>query len=253
MTKSVLRPRAQPDPKVRLLCFAHAGGSASVYVPWQKPLGPEIEVCAVQLPGRGARLSEPPFAGARELLDAVVPDLLPELDRPYAMFGHSMGTILMFEVARELRRRGAPQPMRLFVASFPPPEEAARLRAIDGYPIHDVPEQVLLAHLSRLGAKHVDVLMADDELKSLLLPIVRADYALLSTYTYAAEAPLDAPITAFAGERDPFAPPAVTSKWAAETTHPLDFHVRPGGHFFLEDDRPFVLDLIRRSCIPGRP
>jgi medium-chain acyl-[acyl-carrier-protein] hydrolase len=244
-----LRPRAaSKDVRVRAICFPPAGAGASTYVPWQRSLPSFIEVLAVQLPARGTRMRDPPIEDVSSLLDVLVPELLPELDRPYFFFGHSMGTIIMFELARELRRRSARLPSRMFVAACVAPAKAGSLAVLGDRRVHELSEPELLDHLYQLGAKHTRTLMADAEMRALLLPIVRADHEILGRYRYRTEPPLPCPITAFAGEADPIAPPDVVSEWSSETSAGFELFTRPGGHFFVEDDVAFLhRELITRA------
>ncbi|HEY1379547.1 MAG TPA: thioesterase domain-containing protein, partial [Gemmataceae bacterium] len=179
MTRSVgtdrwlayVRPR--PLASVRLFCFPYAGGGASVFRGWADGLPSAVEVCPVQMPGRETRFREPAFTRLPLLIEALAESLYPHLDRPFAFFGHSLGALVAFELARRLRRDGSPEPQHLFVSGSGAPQA----RDHSGAVIHTRPADEFWQEVGRLNGTPAEVL-TDGELRDLLLPTLRADFAL---------------------------------------------------------------------------
>jgi acyl transferase domain-containing protein/surfactin synthase thioesterase subunit/NADPH:quinone reductase-like Zn-dependent oxidoreductase len=245
-------------PRVRLFCFPYAGGGAAAFHRWPEGLPDDIDVYAIQPPGRGAHLHEPPFTRMEQLVTALLPALLARLDAPFAFLGHCMGALVMFEVSRRLRalRRS---PIRLFVSGSPAPldyfvprldqrsrryvENSARAHP-SLVPVHALPDADLADVLRFLNFRPTRALLEDAELAKEMLPTVRADFEICDRYVYAEEAPLDCPMTAFAGEEDPFAPPSRVARWRALTSASFDLHERPGDHYFLVPERETMTRVI---------
>jgi medium-chain acyl-[acyl-carrier-protein] hydrolase len=230
------RPHA---PAVRLFCLPYVGGAASVYESWRGGLGDDVEVCPVELPGHQTRLRERALTRVDALVDALASALTAELDVPYALFGHSLGSLVAFELARELRRRGADEPRALFVSGGPAP----RLPRVHP-PVHDASEAEVVDRLRSLGGLPDEVL-AEPELLRHFLPTIRADFAVFETYSFTPEPPLSCPVVAFTGREDVDVPPARVEPWSAESTGRFEHHVLPGGHFFVHTARTALLDLVR--------
>jgi medium-chain acyl-[acyl-carrier-protein] hydrolase len=222
-----------------LICFPYGGGSAAVFHGWGERLPAGVELHGVQLPGRTTRVFEPAYTSLPPLVDALVQALGPALRRPTVLFGHSMGALLAFELARELRRRGAPGPVALILSGCP----AAHLPI--GSRVHDLPEPELLARLVRLGGTPPELLQ-DRELLDLVLPAVRADFAVAETYRHSAEPPLDVPIAAFAGRHDEHAAVDDVDAWREHTSAGFTLDVLPGEHFFIHTEADRFLDLLGR-------
>jgi medium-chain acyl-[acyl-carrier-protein] hydrolase len=239
----VARPVAEP--RVRLLCFAHAGGSAHAFHGWSAILPGDVEVCAVQLPGRGFRLAEPAHTRMEPLLAALGDVLAPRLDRPYALFGHSLGARIAFELARRLRRVGAPSPVHMFMSGCRAPQLAD-----PAPPLHRLADDALVAELHRRHGAMDDAL-ADPELRALALPGLRADLELLETCTYTPEPPLPAPLTAFGGLDDARVPVHHVAAWTAQTSVAFAMHMLPGDHFFLRGQRDALLATIAGALARG--
>jgi medium-chain acyl-[acyl-carrier-protein] hydrolase len=231
--------RYRPDARagLRLICLPYAGGSAAVFRPWAETLAPVAEVCAVQLPGRGSRLPEPPLEELPHIVEALADGLRPYWQRPYALFGHSMGALIGFELARRLRREGAPPPQILFVSG----RRAPQTPSTDS-PTHDLPDPEFIEHLRGLGGTPAE-LLANPELMQLMLPVLRADFAVCQTYAYRDEPPLEFPISVFGGlsdstERDKL------EGWRTHTRAGFSLHMLPGDHFFLNSSRQLLLRTI---------
>jgi pyochelin biosynthesis protein PchC len=216
---------------VRLVCFPHAGASASTYFPLAAALPAGIDVLGVQYPGRQDRFREPCVESITVLAERVHRALRPLLDRPFAFFGHSMGAMLAHEVARLAAADGGPQPSWLGLSGRRAPS-VGRDERLD---LDD--DAVLVREILRTGGTDRRV-VEDPELLALLLPAVRADYRAVASYTHVPGPPLSVPVTVFTGEDDPKVTVAEADAWSAFTTGGFDLRVFPGGHFFLHDDGP---------------
>jgi surfactin synthase thioesterase subunit len=231
---------ATPAPRLRLFCFPHAGSGTAAYRAWAGSLPPDVQLALVQLPGREARMAERPFTRMRDLVAALMPALRPHLDVDFVFFGHSMGAHVAFETARALAAEGL-SPRHLVVSG----NRAPRL-PFPRARIHHEPDERVLAEFARLGGTPRDVL-ADAQLMSLLLPILRADLELCETYAYAPGPPLDLPLTVLGGARDPDVPIEALEAWRGETRGPFTLRLFDGGHFFLYEDRARVLASISEA------
>jgi medium-chain acyl-[acyl-carrier-protein] hydrolase len=230
-----------PRARLRLFCFPYAGGGASAYRGWASSLPADIEVCPVQLPGRESRLREAPFERPEPLLQAIANALQPYLDLPFAFFGHSLGAMLSFELARELRRRGGVLPQHLFVSGRRAPDVVRREEDI-----HDLPEPEFIAKLRELNGTPEEVLQ-HAELMRLLLPVLRADFAVNETYVYTEEAPLDVGISAFGGLGDEEVTRDDVAHWSRHGRAPFRLRMLPGDHFFVHSARDLVTECVARD------
>jgi medium-chain acyl-[acyl-carrier-protein] hydrolase len=208
---------------------------------WPDDLPPDIEVCPVQLPGRESRLKEPPFTRLKHLVQTLVPLLCPYLSIPFAFFGHSMGALISFELARQLRRRSGLSPVHLFVSGRPAPPIPA-----PDPPIHELPESAFVEELRRLNGTPESVLQ-NPELMQLVLPILRADFALSETFVYSTEDPLDCPISAFGGLQDGEVSHNDLAAWREQTHSSFTLRIFPGNHFFLQSARALILSAVSQE------
>ncbi|HOA25295.1 MAG TPA: alpha/beta fold hydrolase [Aggregatilineales bacterium] len=239
-----MTPRANGAARLRLFCLPHAGGGASTYHTWAGLLPPDVEVCAVQLPGRETRISEPPMTDLPSLVEALAGALLPCLDRPFALFGHSMGALLGFELARVLEAQGL-RAERLFVSAHRAPHLPDR-----DEPISTLPEPDFLNEIRRLNGTPPEVL-ADDELRALVLPVLRADFAMIEAYTYREGEPLSSPITALGGLADGSVTREELEAWGAHTRAGFVVRMFPGDHFYIQSARPLLMQIIARELLLG--
>ena len=235
------RPRA----RLRLFCFPHAGGGASAYKTWGDNLPEEIEVCAIQLPGREDRLGEAAFTSMPPLIWALAHALRPYLDgRPFAFFGHSMGAFVSFEVARNLRTHGHVGPLHLFVAAQRAPQLPDREP-----PVHNLPDAEFIERLRTLNGTPLEVLQ-NAEVMEIALPLLHADFAVCETYQYVAGAPLACPIVAFGGVADKEINYDELTGWREQTTSSFIARMFPGDHFFVDSSRDLLLRTITNELLP---
>lgn len=236
--------RSQPEAKVRLFWFSHAGAHPAACLSWQALLGPEIELRAVQLPGRAQRMHEHACREFGPLCAELVEVVQGHVDLPFAVFGHSLGALLAFELARKALAEGAHLPLHLFVSACVAP----RYR-VPGRAVHELDDSALCDELARYHGTPAEVL-ADRELMQLLLPVVRDDFALLHDYRYRPGASLPIPLTVFAGRDDTAVPAGLVSPWAHETQAACEIHWFDGGHFFIDSARQAIADCMRRHLVP---
>jgi medium-chain acyl-[acyl-carrier-protein] hydrolase len=239
-------PRPRPQHDVRLFCLSYAGGGASVFRTWADDLTADIEVCAIQLPGRESRLLERPYANMAQLVDALAATISPLLDRPFALFGHSMGALVSFELTRTLRRKAGLSPLHLIVSGHAAPQLPSR-HAVD----HRLPADQLIGALRRLDGTPNEVLR-NAELMELVLPAIRADFEVCGTYGYLHEPPLASPITAFGGLEDRLVGIRDLTAWRNQTSGPFALRTFSGGHFFVRDQRAAVITAIQQTLSPAR-
>lgn len=233
----------EPNPRarLRLFCFPYAGGGASVYRGWAGSLPSDVEVCPVQLPGRESRLREAPFTHLEPLVAALLEILPAYFELPFAFFGHSMGAMIGFELARALRRRGGPSPLHLFVSGRRAPNLPAREE-----PIHDLPEPEFIIKLRELNGTPEEVLQ-HAELMRLLLPILRADFAVNENYAFREEEPLDFGISAFGGLGDEEVTKDDLDLWRLQTRGRFRLRMLPGDHFFVHSARDLITESLSRD------
>jgi len=226
--------------RVRLFCFPYAGGGDSIFRSWPQILSATIEVCPVQLPGRGSRINEPLCPEIRQLVRDMGQALAPYLNKPFALFGHSMGALIAFELARYVRNEYSVQPRHLFASGRCSPQitnEPFDLKQFDS----ELPEML------RRGNGTPEEVLEDPELMELVLPVLRSDWALCQSYIFTPEPPFSFPITAFGGLDDHGVPRRYLEGWREHTTAPFVLRMLPGNHFFLKTSRLLLLEAISKE------
>ena len=225
---------------MRLFCIPYAGGGPSVFRTWSMHVPAHVEVCAVHFPGRETRINEPAIDDwmclVRELSDAIAP----YLDRPYALFGHSLGGLICFELAREVRRRFDVEPIHLFVSGSAAPQLP------DTDPMSDLPEAEFLDRVREMKGTPPEV-MRHPELRTLIVPILRADFSLRDTYQYRVESPLACPISAFGGMHDDGVGYDELEGWHEHTSARFQVRLFQGDHFFLRTAQAAVLEAVTEA------
>jgi medium-chain acyl-[acyl-carrier-protein] hydrolase len=237
-------PSRNPSARLRLFCFPYAGGGATIYSPWTRMLPPEVEVVAVQPPGREGRLGETPIPDLPQLVEHLHRELLPHFDKPFAFYGHSNGGLMAFELARALRRTSGPMPRHIFIGGRPAPQ-----LELDEERIHALPHDEFIDALRRYAGTPEEILQ-NAEIMELIMPLLRADFSLGETYAYTPEAPLHVPISAYHGVRDNEVEPAQIEAWREQTSAAFNFKIFPGDHFFINGDRALVLQEMTRELRP---
>ena len=236
----VAKPVARP--RMRLFCFPHAGGGASLFRLWNEGLPETVEVCGAQLPGRESRWKEPLMARLDALVDAFVTAVEPRLDVPFALYGHSMGALLAFEIARELRRRKLPDPRILLVSGRRAPDLPA-----GAPPIRELSDDAFVEAMVRQYDGIPEAIRRDREMLQIFLPMLRADIGVIETYRWREEMPLQCPITVFAGLEDRSVDFQQLVAWRKFTMGAFRIEFFPGGHFFLQTERVGLLRSVERD------
>lgn len=234
----IVIPRPAISPRVRLLCFPHGGGSATTFNAWPGNLPEDVEVCALQLPGRGRRVFEAPPTSVDQIIEALLEAFHPFRETPVALFGHSVGAWVAFEFARQLQLRKLPL-VHLFVSGqsaphLPDPEA----------PIRDLPDREFISEVRQRYEGFPEELLRDDEMMGLMLPGLRADFTMKETYRYFDGPLLECPISSFGGHQDGSASVDELTAWRDRTCRAFSFRMFPGGHFFVDSARESVLTLV---------
>jgi medium-chain acyl-[acyl-carrier-protein] hydrolase len=227
--------------ELKMFCFPYAGGTALIFKKWADFLPSSVQVIAVELPGRGARLRERPFVSLPALIDELKEVIRPLLDKPFVFFGHSMGAIIAFELARSLRRKYGQEPKALFIAGRRAPQVPSSEPAT-----YNLPHDEFMEELIKLDGTPKEVI-DHAELMELMLPILRADFQLVQTYEYLAEAPLHCPISVYGGLQDFETPPDNLLPWKELTSSRFASHMLPGDHFFIRSSQSQLLRLLARE------
>jgi surfactin synthase thioesterase subunit len=227
--------------ELKIFCFPYAGGTALVFKKWRDFLPENVQVVPVELPGRGARLQEPPFLSLPVLVEELAGVIWPLLDKPFIFYGHSMGAIIAFELARSLRRRHGLEPLALFVGGCRAPQTPNSEPAT-----YNLPNNEFIKELIRLDGTPIEVI-EHAELMDMMVPLLRADFRLTQTYEYTDDTPLRCPITAYGGLRDYHVARDMLSSWREQTRSKFALHMLPGDHFFLRSSQSQLLGLLARE------
>jgi medium-chain acyl-[acyl-carrier-protein] hydrolase len=232
--------------RLRLFCFPYAGGSAAIFRAWPSVFPAEIQICPAQLPGRQWRFVEPSFTRVDPLVEALHEELRQHLDRPFALFGHSMGAILAYELARRLELDGH-RPRCLFVSGRRAPQQP---REHEG--IHALPDDQFRDRLRALEGTPEEIL-SDPEAMDVVQEILRADFEVCETYEYREGAPLTCAVSAFGGLRDAHVSQDDLQAWRAQTRGYFRLRMFDGSHFFLHQVEAAVqqaiLEDLRRAMV----
>jgi len=235
----------RPAAELRLFCFPYVGGGATAYQGWHAELPEWVDLCAVQLPGRENRFAEPRFRRLEPMIEALAGGLSPELDRPYALYGHSFGALVAYHFAVEVGRRGLRPPSHLLVSGSEAPQRLDWQASF-----HELPSAELSAELRKWGGTPDEVLGSPD-LMTLVEPIIRADLEILVEYRHTPVPRLSCPISAFMGADDPIERDDV-SAWRELTEARFVFEIHPGDHFFIHRSRDLFLASLRGALEPHR-
>jgi surfactin synthase thioesterase subunit len=233
-----ITPQPNPEAALRIFCFHDAGGNASLYQTWETMLGKNIELVSIELPGRGRRLDETPYTDVQSLVRDIKPALTALLDKPFIFFGHSMGGLVAFEIARALQASGLPVPTKLFVSSTP---------GLTTYTNREVDETLSEEDLITMFPHLDNANIGDRELQQLLINLLRSDLKLLNNYSYTTQQKLEIPIVAIHGTEDERVKREQAERWNDETISYCKVISRPGGHRYIEHDASFLTALLQEE------
>ena len=236
--------RTSAASRFQLFCFPYAGGGASIFRAWQAETGPFVRIHPIRLRGRESRIFEPPLRSVPEAAETIAAEIVSGIEGPFAFFGYSFGALLAFETARVLRRQGA-GPDRLMVAALKAPQ-----LPLGRKPINDLPDREFAEELRKFRGTP-DAVLQNDELMSLVLPAIKADFTAYETYRYSAEAPLDCPITAMGGTNDPSVSLHQLAAWGEQTSNGFATRLFPGDHFFIHSARQLLTWTIAQELLPA--
>ncbi|MFM2314707.1 MAG: hypothetical protein RLZZ04_3983 [Cyanobacteriota bacterium] len=230
------------DAKLRLFCFPYAGGGASIFRSWSRSLTSDVEICPIELPGRGSRLIEHPFTQLEPLVEKLSHALLPYLDKPFAFFGHSMGGLISFETAHLLQKNFNLSPVYLFMSGCPAPKNL--FTQFSKLSIHHLPESEFISALRNLNGIPKAAL-ENAQFRKLFLPILRADFALMETHVHTPKPRFNCPITVLGGLQDY----AISSydnleAWREQTNAAFSIQMFEGDHFFVRSARSLLLQFL---------
>lgn len=240
-----IRPLSRnPQAQLRVFCLPFAGGGTSIYRPWARVLPPQIDLYAVCLPGREDRIRERPYDRLEPLVAALAEALRPFLDRPFVIYGHSLGALLGFELAHTLTGAYAKAPARLVVSGRGAPD------APTVPPLTHLPDGPFITALNQRYGGIPQALLDEPELLALFIPVLRADLATLETYTYKPREPLPCALTAVGGTRDPMVSRAAVQDWQRHTSGEFASHFLEGDHFFIQSSQARWLELLTAELRP---
>lgn len=245
VTAWCVRFRRQVPGTMRLVCFPHAGGGAAAFHPLARLMPPNVEILAIVPPGREARLREPPLNSIAAMAEGAASAIAAQPALPFAFFGHSMGAIIAFEVARLLQRQCLPSPRRLFISG-----RRAPCGTMSEQPLSRLDDAALVAEISRRYEGIPAAVLADAELLRMFLPILRADMCAVEGYVDMPQPALRVPLTLMGGLTDPQCTDAAWAGWHPLVTGPVEKMRFPGGHFYLVQERTATAAAIARRLSP---
>lgn len=240
-SKWIVRPQIRKEAMLQLVCLPQAGGNAWTYRQWAERLPSPIELLAVQYPGHGDRLGEEPYRDFDRLLSRITKFLAPELDRPYALFGHSMGAILAFETGRTLQATDIGPPTHVFLSGYNAPGVPSFVE--NSTPVHQMSDSQLLERIEALDCTPREIL-EDQEMRTLLLRMIRADSAVCDSHVLRDRSPLVSPITVLGGMDDPRTSESGLKAWQELTTDHFDVRWFKGNHGFLLSEEERVHKML---------
>jgi medium-chain acyl-[acyl-carrier-protein] hydrolase len=231
------------EKSLRVFCFPYAGGNTYVFRDWQRHFPPNIDLCLVHLPGRGKRIGEHLFTRIELLVQTIADLIMREPQPPYALFGHSMGALISFELAREFRRRGFTMPQRLFLSG-----RCAPTIPNERGPVFSLPDDAFIAEVKRLNGTPKEVLEHPDT-RRLFLPVLRADLEIDDTYDYHPEEQLPCPITVYGGLQDQDISLESLRAWKQQTSGDYKLRTFPGDHFFIHNPEAGFVEAFQGDVL----
>lgn len=238
----LIRYNGDDSSAIRLFCFHFAGGSALAFKSWAQYLPDDVELIAIQLPARDGRYSEPALTDMSQVIAGLIPVIAPYLDKPYIIYGHSLGALIGYELIRTIHKMGLASP-KLFVASaHRAPHLVARAK-----PIYTLSDKEFITKIGRFEGTS-KIILENEELMSAFLPRIRSDFQILETYDYQPYVPLDTPILALMGRDDTHVNETELLGWAEHTKKNFRCHFFEGGHFFIKIAEKELLNVINHEC-----
>lgn len=231
--------KPNPAAKMRLFCFPYAGGGASVFKDWHQSLNTEFEIIAIRLPGRESRFNEEPINSLSLLVDFLYHNILSLMDKPFIFFGHSNGALVCFELSRLLQRKKKPMPDRIILSAKCPPHISRDVKNIS-----QLPDAEFLTELHNMSGTPIEILQ-NHELMELLIPMLRADFSLSENFHYENDITLKCSATLFYGQQDKITIEQIMA-WQDLFLKPVQVIAFSGGHFFIDEQRPQVLNKINQ-------
>jgi surfactin synthase thioesterase subunit len=244
-TNRWIQPSRTPTAPLQLFCLAHAGGGGAFFAPWRSALAPDIDVRPVLLPGRESRIREPLLTRVEPVVDAISYAIAAERDRPFALFGHSLGAVLAFEVARQLERVWQLPARALIVSGRRAPLLPRRRPRYSLMSEQDFRDAVV--HLNGTPQDVLD----HPGIFSLMLPVLRADFQLNEDYRRMPGPQLDVPLWACGGDHDPEVALDELMPWREETSAAFTLNVFRGDHFYLKSDPEPLWSVLRSALLHG--
>ncbi|WDE13824.1 thioesterase II family protein [Thalassomonas haliotis] len=238
MSKWLVNPLPRPDADLRLICFPYAGGNAATFTPWIKQLSTNVELIAIQAPGRASRLFESPHNNMDELIAELLPLIPTLLDKPTIFYGHSLGSRVAFELMTRLKAQGLPLPVH-FIASG---SRGPQVKAKENTTYH-LADDAFMTELENLNGTPKAVL-ENKELMELFLPLLRADFEIAETYQYNSKITFDCPLTVLGGEQDIQITREHLQGWQDFFALPADIQILPGDHFFIDSHPELVTEQV---------
>ncbi len=245
MTPWIFGGRITTAARCRLFCLPHSGSGASQFAPWQRLLPAALDLCPIQLPGRENRFRDTPFYRIDRIVDSLTPALETFLDRPYILYGYSVGALIAFELARQLRRKKFAPPVALFALARSAPHVLQT-----NPPLRHLPDNEFLAEVGHRYGGMAPAILQNRELMELILPALRADITALETYVCREEEPLDCSIHAYGGTSDASVTQEDLGAWRLHTKSSFDLELLNGDHFFVRNHQQAILESIS-ALIPG--
>lgn len=260
--KWLIAPQPNPAAKARLFCFPYAGGGVVSFRAWPQLLDESVEIVAVEPPGRGTRINEPPIDNMDSFVASMLPELLEWLDRPSAFFGHCLGGLTMFATLSALPDRSAEFIKHVFACGVRPPHLLRRRGEFEDNLLYDMmlhkefdirippyaqADEIFVDIVRHFDTPAADKMLGISKLRKLLLPTIRAEFGMAFNYKYQRAQPFSFPITSFVGDVDPWVSEEDSAGWREHTRVRFTNHVRKGSHFLMEEDREYILQIINNE------
>lgn len=240
-SKWFLVSRPKKEAEYRLFCFPYAGGSATVYNAWNDLLPDHVELVAIQPPGRANRWNEKLHTSVKEMVDDLISAIPAWLDRPYMIYGHSLGSAVAFETLHALEQRKLRLPLRFFAGARRAPHCPPRIP-----PIHDYPLEEFKSEVKKLNGTP-DSILENPDIMEIFVPVLRTDLKAAYAYHRAPSSKINCEVSIFGGAGDDKVVQEDLIGWQEHFSTTMDMHIFDGGHFFLEDNKKMVVERICHS------